>query len=326
MTIFADIQTRVLQPFEQFADRVAGALAGELGPALTAAMTVYIAWYGWLIVRGSVSEPIGEFTVRAMKCCVIAMLVLNAGTYKNLIADPFAKEIPDGISRLFSGATTPDASTFDAAFKDLKLASEKLWIGTGITSPGKSFRALVGTLMLLIAGGGALAFGFISLVWAKAGLWLVLALGPIFIAFALFDSTRGYAQAFGNTCVTLVLQQALIAAVVGLMLDTLKAAMTREDLSGVFDVTVVSIFAIIMWARIPQLASLLGSYGLTMVMNRPMASLGQGVQAASGVRRWLNGTPSTAAPSRSLSASPATPDHVRAAALASQVGGGRPNP
>jgi type IV secretion system protein VirB6 len=324
MTIFSDIQTRVLQPFEQFADRASGALASELGPVLTAAMTVYIAWYGWLVVRGSVSEPIGEFTIRAMKCCVIAMLVLNAGNYKSYIAEPFAKDIPDGISRLFSGAITPDASTFDAAFKDLKLATEKLWIGTGVTSPGKSFRALVGTLMLLIAGGGALAFGFISLVWAKAGLWLVLALGPMFIGFALFDSTRGYAQAFANTCVTLVIQQALIAAVVGLMLDTLKSAMTREDLSGVFDVTVVSIFAIIMWARIPQLASTLGSYGLSMVMNRPAASLGQGLQAGSAMRRWLNGSPPPASPRSSASTN--APDHVRAAALQSQVGGGRPHP
>jgi type IV secretion system protein VirB6 len=321
--IFSDIQNRVLQPFEQLADRAVGAIAGEIGPVLTAAMTVYIAWYGLMVIRGSVAEPVAEFTVRAMKCCVIAMLVLNASTYKSMIADPFARDIPDGIARLVSGAAAPDASTFDAVFKDLKLASEKLWVGTGITSPGKSFRALVGTLMLVIVGGGALAFGFISMVWAKAGLWLVLALGPMFIALALFEATRGYAQAFANTCVTLVLQQVLIAAVIGLLLDILKSAITREDLSGVFDVTVVSIFAIVMWARLPQLASQLGGYGLNMVMNRPTASVSQAVQSANAVSRWWTGAPTPASP-RAASSNASAPDAVRAEALAAQVGGNRP--
>ena len=117
----------------------------------------------------------------------------------------------------------------------------------------------------------------------------------------------------------------LIAAVIGLLLDTLKSAITREDLSGVFDVTVVSIFAIVMWARLPQLASQLGGYGLNMVMNRPTASVGQAVQAGASARRWWAGAPPPAS-SRGASPSSATPDAVRAEALAAQVGGNRPRP
>ena len=48
------------------------------GP-LTAALTLYVILYGFLILRGSVQEPIMEFAFRAIKLAIILMLVRNAG-------------------------------------------------------------------------------------------------------------------------------------------------------------------------------------------------------------------------------------------------------
>ena len=103
LKVYQTIQDQVLQPFQDFATNGAGQISSEVGRTLTAAMTVYICWYGWMILRGSIVEPVHEFTVRAMKLSVIAMLVLNVSTYKDMIADPLSSAIPDGISKLEVG-------------------------------------------------------------------------------------------------------------------------------------------------------------------------------------------------------------------------------
>ena len=63
LKVYQAIQDQVLQPFQDFAANGAGQISSEVGRTLTAAMTVYICWYGWMILRGSIQEPVQEFTV-----------------------------------------------------------------------------------------------------------------------------------------------------------------------------------------------------------------------------------------------------------------------
>ena len=265
LKVYQTIQDQVLQPFQDFATNGAGQISSEVGRTLTAAMTVYICWYGWMILRGSIQEPVHEFTVRAMKLCVIAMLVLNVSTYKDMIANPLSGAIPDGVSKLISGKTVPDVSVFDTLETDIVLHGYQLLQGVSWTAPSKSVNLVILALLLWSVGTATLAVMFVSTLYAKAALWMVLALGPIFIAFALFESTRGYLHGFTNTAVTLVTLQVLIAALASLLVQTIGKAESLVDpaqqADGVMGVIATCVFALYFNNRLPDLASRLGGYG-----------------------------------------------------------------
>ena len=265
LKVYQTIQDQVLQPFQNFAANGATQISTEIGRTLTAAMTVYICWYGWMILRGSIQEPVQEFTVRAMKLCVIAMLVLNASTYKDMIADPLSTAIPDGISKLISGKTVPDVSVFDTLQTDIAVHGYQMLQGVSWTTPSKSVNLVILALLLWGVGTATLAVMFVSTLYAKAALWFVLALGPVFIAFALFESTRGYLHGFTNTAVTLVTLQVLIAALASLLVQTIGKAVSLVDpaqqAEGVMGVVATCVFALFFNNRLPDLASRLGGYG-----------------------------------------------------------------
>lgn len=59
---------------------------------------LYVILYGFLILRGSVQEPIMEFAFRAIKLAIILMLVRNAGEYQTYVTNIFFETLPREVS------------------------------------------------------------------------------------------------------------------------------------------------------------------------------------------------------------------------------------
>jgi type IV secretion system protein VirB6 len=76
--IFAFVDGQFQNPLQNFISIGTSNIANWVVGPITVALTLYVVLYGFLILRGSVQEPITDFAFRAMKLAVILMLVRNA--------------------------------------------------------------------------------------------------------------------------------------------------------------------------------------------------------------------------------------------------------
>ena len=96
--------------YDNFADSltdkmndISSTISSELTAPLTAALTIYLFLYGWAIIRGSIHEPLMDFTLRGVKLAIIWTLVSSAGDYSSWVGDTILNGIPDFVETLTGG-------------------------------------------------------------------------------------------------------------------------------------------------------------------------------------------------------------------------------
>ena len=192
---------------------VSNVIAQVAGPA-RAALTLYVLLYGFAILRGAISDPIMDFAIRSLKLAFIYMLATTVA-YSTWVTDPLFHTLPDTLSQAIGGATNTDVGTaFDNFF------ARAVYLGEKIAKTATPINLAPLLLSVAVYGVGALAaaLGFGVVLLAKVSLALIIALGPIFIACALFDATRRFFFGWLSQAVNYVLLMALILVVFQLIL------------------------------------------------------------------------------------------------------------
>src|SRR5690606_17422769 len=80
--VFSFVDEQFKAPLENFISEGTSNVSEWISGPLTAAITLYIVLYGYLVLRGSVQEPILDFAYRAIKLAIIVILVKNASEYQ----------------------------------------------------------------------------------------------------------------------------------------------------------------------------------------------------------------------------------------------------
>lgn len=214
---------RIFQPAYAFVDakldiflneRASSVMAEVDGP-LRAALVLYVLLYGFAILRGSISEPIMDFVVRSLKLAFIYFLATSIG-YSHYVTDPLFHVLPDTLARAISGSATPDVgSAFDQFFNRAAYLAEKITQTASLTDVAPW---ILGAVVYLV-GALAAALGFGVVMIAKVALALLVALGPIFVACALFDATRRFFFGWLAQAVNYLVLFALIITIFQLILS-----------------------------------------------------------------------------------------------------------
>jgi len=193
---------------------VSNVVAQVAGP-LRAALVLYVLLYGFAILRGSISEPIVDFAVRSLKLAFIYMLATTVA-YSSWVTTPLFHTLPDTLTLAISGAaTTNPGAAFDQFFSRGAYLGET--IAKTATLVDLAPLLVSGAVYVLAALASALGFG-VAMV-AKVSLALLVALGPIFIACALFDASRRYFFGWLSQAVNYIILMALIVTVFQLVLS-----------------------------------------------------------------------------------------------------------
>lgn len=199
---------------DEFLGTGAGRVIAEVAGPLRAALVLYVLLYGIAILRGAISEPVMDFAVRSLKLAVIYTLVTSAA-YSDWVTQPLFHVLPETLARAISGQSGGDAGTaFDQFLGRAGYLSDK--IAKKGTALDWTPWLVSGSVYVIGALAAALGFGIVTL--AKVALALLVALGPIFIACALFEATRRYFFGWLSQAVNYLVLFALIIAVFQLIL------------------------------------------------------------------------------------------------------------
>jgi type IV secretion system protein VirB6 len=198
-------------------DRLSSVIAVVEGP-LRVALVLYVLLYGYAILRGAISEPVMDFAIRSIKLALLYALATTAA-YSGFVTQPLFVDLPNALTQAISGSGAPNVG---AAF-DQFLAYAG-YLSETIAREGSAFdlAPYIVAAAVLIIGALACALGFGIVMVAKLALALLVTLGPIFIAAALFDATRRYFFGWLSQAVNYLVLFALMITIFQLVLSLVR--------------------------------------------------------------------------------------------------------
>jgi type IV secretion system protein VirB6 len=235
-------------------DRVVGVIALVEGP-LRAALVLYVMLYGFAIMRGAISEPIVDFAIRSIKLALIYQLATTAA-YSSWIIDPLFHQMPAALTTAISGA--PSAN-LGAAFD--QFLNQAAYLGETIarTTTPAHLEPLVVSAVVYGIGALAATLGFGVAIMAKVALAMIIALGPIFVACALFDASRRFFFGWLSQAINYIVLMALVVLIFQLVLSLVvsqwDAIAGQEPLKGGLVFIALSILGAIFFLQTPNIAA-----------------------------------------------------------------------
>lgn len=235
-------------------DRLSSVIAVVEGP-LRVALVLYVLLYGFAVLRGAISEPVMDFALRSVKLAFLYALATTAA-YSSFVTQPLFVDLPNALTQAISGADTPSVgAAFDQFLAYAGYLSETIAREGSAFDPAPYLVAAV----VLVIGALACALGFGIVLVAKTALALLVALGPIFIACALFDATRrfffGWLSQAVNYLVLFALLITLFQLVLALVRDQWSAIEGADPMVGGLIFIALCLLGAIFFLQTPAIAA-----------------------------------------------------------------------
>jgi type IV secretion system protein VirB6 len=223
--------------------------------AFTGLLTIYIALIGYQLLFGRGGLRVTELPVTAMKVGLILAFLTSWAAYQTV----FFGLLFDGPRELMQAMLTPMAragSGFDGdvygglerAYRDMSIAAG---VYGGQASPNANILQggpMLGSGILWLSGIGMLLATVGVLLAVKIVLAFLLAVGPVFIGFFLFDATRGLFDGWLRTTIAFALAPlaaTVFAAAMLMMLQPFLAQLAVNARALEFDMGVIVTIALI---------------------------------------------------------------------------------
>lgn len=279
----------------------------SIKPAATSMFILYVMLWGWASMRGMITEHVTDGASRAVKIGLIGGLALNAGIYNGHIADILWRS-PDALAALMTGGTANDVISVltggqgisNVKFLDVVMGKmydlgdaywQKANAGT-IPSIGLNIVAV----LIWAFGVAVTAYGAFLLALSKMALSILLAMGPIFIVFTIFDSTRKFFESWLGQALNYVFLTGMTGACLSLILKILYVYLGAvsgklEDPSIIQAVPAIAfcIVGVLVMVQLTTIASALGGGVAISTMGGANALYNRAKQAAGGAKDLASG-------------------------------------
>lgn len=268
-----------------------------LDPVFFSMLVIYFIWYGYSIMSSKSSASPLEAAERLGKAMFIYWIVTNWAPFADSlyvlvqkIPDILAQRIVKTISAS-TGGSGVDVSGIPAMFDGLYSTTVKV---VGQIYTGSLMDIFGGLLSIIIIVFTLLFIGvaLASIIAAKVMLFIVLALGPVWLILALFNYSYRFTDGFLTVCAQLVIQQILIYGFLGFYFYMVTLSVNVAENGGGDDITgklshvmpllLVTLVGFYVLLQIPMIAGVLAG-------GAPLSTVG----AYSGMMRSLGGTAQT---------------------------------
>jgi len=286
-----------------FIDVTSGRVIADFTAFAIACTGIYIVCMGYAIIMGHVQEPFSAFLVKSAKLALIATFALNAGNYSQWVAGTM-QGLQEGMTAAFGGGTADGSvyKTLDQTLdKGLGIAAglQQQAAGRGVTEIGAAISdeinaavVAISTLLIMLPAGA-------MIIVAKAGLTLMLGIGPLFIMCLMWPPAAKFFDGWFGQCLNYILRVALLSAVCAFAVAAFSAYTTSVNPSGdqntLFTALCMAVMAgILFWLlyETNHIASALaGGMSSVAVTLRNLASpVTGGMRMTKGVGNTLNPT------------------------------------
>lgn len=194
-----------------FYQAASGLIADSVQGPFRTLVVIYLLFLGFAHWRGLIQEPIGDAAMRILKIGLIGVIVFKGTVYASALStwiyqtpQQLLDVMAPAVTSRIPGAATP-GNAIDAVLKTTADAYD-IFLVASMSQPWSAF----GTVLYLNLSAMVLWFSVLLamvvalavMLLAKLLLSILLALGPIFVAFLLFDTTRPMFSAWLGQCLT----------------------------------------------------------------------------------------------------------------------------
>ena len=204
-------------------------VAAFLQPAIVTFATLYVMIWGYLLLTGKIEEPFITGIKRIITLAVVMGAALDLWLYSDVIVDTFYRgpgELAAGIIGAFDSVGIVDNIIFSGG------DAASLLIQKGGVFEGDFSYYIAGFAVYAIVGLTAI-YAMFLLALSKIALSILLALGPLFIALLLFETTKRFFEAWiaqmANYAFVTILTVLVAALMMGLVSSAAQAAAARGD-------------------------------------------------------------------------------------------------
>lgn len=202
-------------------------VAAILEPAVVTLATVYVMIWGYLQLTGRIEEPFATGIKRIVTLVVVLGVGLHLWLYNTVLVDTFY-DAPTEFAAAIIGATDP-VQTIDAIWNAGGAVADQLFRNAG---PWSNWGyALAGAVVWLIIG-LLCVYTMFLLALSSVALSVILALGPLFVTFLLFDTTRRFFEAWLAQLANYALITVLTVMVAALMLHLVQSYAQQTEALG----------------------------------------------------------------------------------------------
>lgn len=163
-----------------------------------------------------ITQVIQEVFAMMFKASCILMMAFSATWYTSTVI-PVVTDFPVWLGNTISGAAGTNTNLVDSiigSYLDALINTIEA-MEFSITNLKATFLGILALLFLLVGGLPFLGVAVGTLITLKCATMLLLVIGPIFIAFAVFPRTQQYFWGWVGTLGGFMLAQALFAVVIG---------------------------------------------------------------------------------------------------------------
>jgi type IV secretion system protein VirB6 len=278
---------------------VVSSLMSGIAPIALSAMTLWVAFYGWAVLRNEVSETLPVFMWKVFKIGLVLAFALQAGFYISNVADT-ANALATGVASTFVPAAA-DPLTVTSPYQLLDTFNDKasllvtdLLKEAGITRLDLVLAAVVCSIANVVF----LCVAMFVVTLAKLILTFVIAVGPVFVLCLAWRPTARFFDSWLSMVLNAVVLTWFAFFALGLSVFMGQAVVNAVQAGGGFlgptlnvvgeslKYCVVMILMAIICFQAPSLASALTGgaavqQGIQMIQNAMMVS---GLRSASAAR------------------------------------------
>jgi len=266
---------------------------------ITLLFTLYVMMLGYQFISHHHHFQIAEVVKRIILMLSVYALVMNWQLYHLFFYKVFTSE-PEHIAKVISAAgghAGDISSSMDTITDHILTAARELWGQWGFSISGAMF--LLYGLGIFIIGMLLIVYTLLLFIYAKMMMAVMLALGPIFILFIMWDQTKGLFSAWLNMLISIALIPVITSTVLMLMLSVINVTLAQLNLPveqmqlvGVAPFLVLCMTTILILSQVLQVSSGLGGgIVLSSLSNagRMLKSAWNGMSKAAGMVKNLGG-------------------------------------